>query len=94
MCPAAPCPSSPYLHRPQVTIFERILMSKPGINVYDIRKTCDGPLCYDFSDADAFLNSRHVRDVLGVGDRRWEECNMDVHSHFMGEGARWRHARC
>jgi carboxypeptidase C (cathepsin A) len=77
-----------------VTIFERILMSKPGINVYDIRKTCDGPLCYDFSDADAFLNSRHVRDVLGVGDRRWEECNMDVHSHFMGEGARWRHARC
>jgi hypothetical protein len=32
-------------------------MSKPGVNVYDIRKECEGPLCYDFSDADAYLNS-------------------------------------
>lgn len=31
-------------------------MAKPGINVYDIRKECVGPLCYDFSDADKYLN--------------------------------------
>jgi hypothetical protein len=32
-------------------------MAKPGVNVYDIRKDCVGPLCYDFSDADTYLNS-------------------------------------
>jgi hypothetical protein len=37
-------------------------MSQPGINVYDIRKQCEGPLCYDFSDAGAYLNR--------CGDRR------------------------
>lgn len=42
--------------RLQLTVFGRILMSKPGINVYDIRKDCVGPLCYDFSDADKYLN--------------------------------------
>jgi hypothetical protein len=31
-------------------------MAKPGINVYDIRKECIGALCYDFSDADKYLN--------------------------------------
>ncbi len=45
----------------QIFIFERILASKPGINVYDIRKECVGPLCYDFSDADTYLNSAEVR---------------------------------
>jgi hypothetical protein len=40
----------------QLTVFGRILMAQPGINVYDIRKKCEGPLCYDFSDADKYLN--------------------------------------
>jgi len=69
----------------QITVFQRILASAPDINVYDIRKKCEGPLCYDFSDADAFLNSARVRKTLGVGDRKWEECNMLVHSQFFGD---------
>ena len=32
-------------------------MAKPGVNVYDIRRDCEGPLCYDFSDADTYLNT-------------------------------------
>lgn len=40
----------------QLTVFGRILIAQPGINVYDIRKQCEGPLCYDFSDADKYLN--------------------------------------
>lgn len=68
-----------------MTVFQRILMSAPGINFYDIRKTCQGPLCYDFSDADAFLNSVAVRKALGVGDEvKWQECNMLVNAQFYG----------
>lgn len=50
----------------QLTVFGRILMSQPGINVYDIRKQCIGPLCYDFSDADKYLNRcGHPTFILG-----------------------------
>ncbi len=52
--------------------------------VYDITKTCDGPLCYDMSAADEFLNRPDVREALGVGDREWSECNFDVHGDMMG----------
>lgn len=70
----------------QLTVFQRILMNAPGINFYDIRKTCQGPLCYDFSDADKFLNSAAVRKALGVGDDvTWQECNMVVNSQFYGD---------
>jgi hypothetical protein len=67
----------------QTTIFGRILMSKPGINYYDIRKHCQGPLCYDFSDADQFLNSAAVKKALGVKEeQQWQECNMLVNAQF------------
>ena len=72
----------------QLAIFQRILMAKPGVNVYDVRKECDGPLCYDFSAADAYLNSKGVRDALGVGRREWSECNMLVHAGFTGARCR------
>ncbi len=32
--------------------FEPILAANPNINVYDITKTCDAPLCYDFTAAE------------------------------------------
>jgi hypothetical protein len=49
-------------------------MAKPGVNVYDIRKECVGPLCYDFSDADTYLNS--------AGERRGCLC-------VLSGGGRW-----
>jgi hypothetical protein len=54
----------------QLTVFGRILMSNPGINVYDIRKECVGPLCYDFSDADKYLN----RSASQVHEERLHGC--------------------
>jgi serine carboxypeptidase-like clade 4 len=58
-----------YLHRSQV---------------YDIRKECIGPLCYDFSRLDDYINQPHVREELGVGDREWEACNMEVNFDMQG----------
>jgi carboxypeptidase C (cathepsin A) len=50
------------------------------MNVYDIRKECEGALCYsEFEVLDEYLNQPAVRRALGVGDRAWEACNMDVH---------------
>lgn len=130
---------------------------RPGMNVYDIRKQCEGPLCYrEFEILDEFLNQASllgssaatallvcfgsdsvalhrqalpakcaasgaaplalqgkaaqaagwlawshpcpllpraslpvclqdsVRKDLGVGDREWEACNMDVHRWAAG----------
>lgn len=56
-----------------------------GLNIYDVRKTCDNPpLCYDFSDVASFVNQEHVRQALGVQptDRKWQECNMAVNLLF------------
>lgn len=58
----------------------------PSFNVYDIRLPCnDPPLCYDFSVSDTFLNNATVQDVLGVSGRKWEECDMLVHTFLLGD---------
>ena len=58
----------------------------PKFNVYDIRIPCEHPtLCYDFSQADTFLNSKNVTDVIGVTGRKWESCNMLVHTFLLGD---------
>jgi serine carboxypeptidase-like clade 4 len=46
---------------------------------------CDGPLCYDFTDADKFLNLETTRKALGVGKRQWEGCNYDVYADMHGD---------
>ena len=54
----------------QATQFAPILAANPTMNVYDVRKECVGPLCYDFSLLDSYINQDHVRQKLGVGDRK------------------------
>lgn len=44
--------------------FEPVLVANPNINVYDITKKCEAPLCYDFSAADRFLNMASTRKAL------------------------------
>lgn len=58
------------------------------MNVYDIRKTCDAALCYDFSDAERWLNRPDVQKALGV-NKKWEMCDSRVHADLMGD---WMHA--
>ena len=60
--------------------------TNPKFNVYDIREPCGTPpLCYDFSQSDAFLNRADVQETLGVTGRKWVECDMMVHSYLLGD---------
>jgi len=57
------------------------------INVYDITIPCAvEPLCYDFSDADTYLNSAEVKAGIGAkSDIQWEDCNQQVHLMFLSD---------
>jgi carboxypeptidase C (cathepsin A) len=72
----------------QDTQFAPVMVLNPTMNVYDIRKKCIGPLCYDFSKLDRYINQESVRKELGVGDRKWEACSMSVHADMMGDWLR------
>lgn len=69
----------------QTTQFAPIMAANPTMNVYDIRKECEGPLCYDFSRLDKYINQDSVRQKLGVGDRKWESCSTDVYFDMLGD---------
>ncbi|MEW5315793.1 MAG: hypothetical protein WDW38_007198 [Sanguina aurantia] len=71
----------------QATTFGTVLALNPGINVYDITKQCEGALCYDFTLADQYLNSKAVRAQLHV-NRTWEGCSMDVNADFFSDISR------
>lgn len=59
---------------------------EPKFNVYDIREPCGTPpLCYDFSQSDAFLNRADVQETLGVTGRKWVECDQMVHTYLLGD---------
>merc|ERR1712153_187713 len=47
-----------------------------GMNPYDMRIKCaKPPLCYDFSNVGTYLDRPEVRATLGVGERKWSDCN-------------------
>lgn len=50
---------------------------------YDIRKKCEGALCYDFSNMERFLNQKSVRDALGVGEIDFVSCSSEVHEALL-----------
>jgi len=51
-----------------------------SINVYDIRDQCSHPpLCYDFSDLEAYMALPDVTSALGVDGHAWTECTTSVH---------------
>lgn len=54
-----------------------------GMNPYDMRQKCEKPpLCYDFSEIDAFLNDPIIQKKLGV-NKPWENCNYVVNMQFV-----------
>ena len=65
-----------------------LLAAAGDVNVYDIRKKCVGSLCYDFSNAEKFLNLPAVRAALGVGTRAWEMCSAKVFADMQGDWMR------
>nr|AFK33548.1 unknown [Medicago truncatula] len=64
-------------------IFDQIMDIAGNINYYDIRKQCEGSLCYDFSNAETFLNMKSVREALGVGDLEFVSCSSTVYSAML-----------
>lgn len=53
------------------------------LQYYDIRKNCEGSLCYDFSNMERFLNEKSVRDALGVGNIDFISCSSTVYEAMM-----------
>ncbi|KAE9619339.1 hypothetical protein Lal_00047479 [Lupinus albus] len=64
-------------------IFNSILSRAADINYYDIRKKCEGSLCYDFSNMEKFLNQKSVREALGVGDIDFVSCSSTVYQAML-----------
>ncbi|EXC31798.1 Serine carboxypeptidase-like 48 [Morus notabilis] len=60
-------------------IFNSIMDVVDDTNYYDVRKKCEGDLCYDFSNMERFLNLKSVRDALGVGDIDFVSCSSTVY---------------
>ncbi|KAF8397747.1 hypothetical protein HHK36_016669 [Tetracentron sinense] len=65
------------------TIFNKIMGLAGDTNYYDIRKKCEGSLCYDFSNMEKFLNQKSVRDALGVGDIEFVSCSPIVYQAML-----------
>eukprot|EP00252_Welwitschia_mirabilis_P002312 TRINITY_DN1222_c0_g1_i1.p1 TRINITY_DN1222_c0_g1~~TRINITY_DN1222_c0_g1_i1.p1 ORF type:complete len:512 (-),score=71.96 TRINITY_DN1222_c0_g1_i1:197-1732(-) len=61
------------------SIFSSIMALVGNINYYDIRKECDGSLCYDFSNMEKFLAQDYVKAALGVGNRKFVSCSTLVY---------------
>ncbi|KAK3280824.1 hypothetical protein CYMTET_11358 [Cymbomonas tetramitiformis] len=62
-----------------------------GMNPYDMRVKCaKPPLCYDFSNVGVYLGRPEVQKALGVGSRKWSDCNREVALMFELAGD-WMH---
>lgn len=59
-----------------------------NLQYYDIRKECEGDLCYDFSNMEKFLNQKSVRDALGVGDIDFVSCSSTVYDAMITDWMR------
>ncbi|EPS70311.1 hypothetical protein M569_04452, partial [Genlisea aurea] len=70
------------------TVFSDIVNSavNGNINYYDVRKQCEGSLCYDFSNLDKFLNLKSVKEALGVGqDIDFVSCSTAVYDEMAND---------
>ncbi|CAH8339326.1 unnamed protein product [Eruca vesicaria subsp. sativa] len=65
------------------TLFSGVINHAHGVNYYDIRKKCEGSMCYDFSDMEKFLNQNSVRKSLGVGELEFVSCSKSVYEAML-----------
>ena len=58
-----------------------------GKNVYDMRKECEGQLCYDdMKYMDEYLNLDFVKEAVGAEVDNFESCNFDINRNFLFAG--------
>lgn len=71
-------------------IMETTPYYETGLNPYDIRKPCEGDLCYDFTNIETFLNLESTRAALHVSDKveAWQSCNNAVNAMFASDWMR------
>lgn len=61
--------------------------TKTGLNVYDIRKKCDGGLCYEEMEyIDTFMNKPEVMTALGAEVDSYTSCDSGVFQQFILTG--------
>lgn len=58
------------------------------LQYYDVRKECNGGLCYDFSNMENYLNQGSVRDALGVGSQKFVSCSPLVYEAMLTDWMR------
>ena len=58
-------------------------IDKLSLQYYDIRKNCEGSLCYDFSNMEKFLGQKSVKEALGVGDIDFVSCSPTVYQAML-----------
>lgn len=59
-------------------LFNILIGDPPRFNYYDIRLPCITESCYNTSQVTQFLNRQDVKDILGVSNSNWTECNTDI----------------
>ena len=59
------------------SLSQMTIQKVPDVNVYDINSKCVGPLCYDMTVYENFMNSPEVINQLEA-DKPWLDCNFDV----------------
>ncbi|KAJ3685788.1 hypothetical protein LUZ61_014952 [Rhynchospora tenuis] len=71
------------------TIFNSIMRVVGNKNYYDVRKNCEGDLCYDFSDMEKYLAQQSVREALGVpSGLDFVSCSSSVHEAMVTDWMR------
>ena len=70
------------------SIFNSIMTIAGNTNYYDVRKECNGGLCYNFSNMENYLNQAPVRDALGVGSQKFVSCSPLVYEAMITDWMR------
>ncbi|KAK7257673.1 hypothetical protein RIF29_31817 [Crotalaria pallida] len=68
-----------------IFVFNRVMDFLGDINYYDIRKKCEGELCYDFSNMEKFLNDGAVKNALGVKNMSFVSCSSTVYNGMLND---------
>jgi carboxypeptidase C (cathepsin A) len=63
-------------------------ISVDSLQYYDIRKECEGELCYDFSNLEKFFGNKEVREALGVGNIEFVSCSTIVYQAMLTDWMR------
>lgn len=59
------------------------------LQYYDVRKNCEGDLCYDFSAMEKYLKQKSVREALGVpAGLDFVSCSTSVHEAMVTDWMR------